>query len=257
LPKKGPRKHLKRLAVPRDWRIPRGRYSWAVRPRSGPHAINRSIPLLNLVKEMLAPNYTAREARRVLFEGKVLVDGVKRQDHKFPVGLMDVISVPATDKFFRVLPLPKRGLDLHPIAKSETNFKLCTVVNKVSVRGGNLQLNLHDGRNILLNKEESEGGLSKIKTHDTLKIEIPNQKVVEVLSYETGTLVLISAGKNVGLIGRVEEIHRPKGTNLKTNVSLKMDDETTVEVPLDYTFAIGKQESAITYPKKENEEIKR
>jgi ribosomal protein S4E len=68
--------------------------------------------------------------------------------------------------------------------------------------------------------------------------------------------VLISAGKNVGLIGRVEEIHRPKGTNLKTNVSLKMDDETTVEVPLDYTFAIGKEKSAISYPKKENGQIK-
>jgi small subunit ribosomal protein S4e len=206
---------------------------------------------------MLSPNYTSREASHVLFEGKVLVDGVKRHDHKFPVGLMDVISVPSNDKFFRVLPLPNRGLDLHPISKNETGFKLCTVINKVSVEGGNLQLNLHDGRNLLIKKEESEGGLAKIKTHDTLKIEIPDQKVIDVLPYETGTLVLISAGKNVGLIGRVEEIHRPKGTNLKTNVSLKMDDETTVEVPLDYTFAIGKEESAISYPNAENEQIKR
>ena len=248
MPKKGPRKHLKRLAVPRDWKIPRGRYSWAVRPRSGPHPIDRSIPLLNLVKELLAPNYSAREARHVLSEGKILVDGIKRSDHKFPVGMMDVISVPATGKFFRVLPLPKRGLDLHPIDKNETGFKLCSVVNKISVGGGSLQLNLHDGRNILINAEESEGELSKIKTHDTLKIEIPNQKVVDVLPYGTGTLVLVSAGKNVGLAGRVKEILRPKGTNLKTNVSLKINDETTVEVPLDYTFAIGREESVISYP---------
>jgi small subunit ribosomal protein S4e len=205
---------------------------------------------------MLAPNYTGREARHVLFEGKVLVDGVERRDYKFPVGLMDVISVPATDKFFRILPLPKRGLDLHPITKSEVGFKLCSVVNKVSVNGGNLQLNLHDGRNILINAEKSEGELSKIKTHDTLKIEIPSQKVVDVLSYETGTLVLVSAGKNVGLVGRVKEIHRPKGTNLKTNVSLEMDNEAIVEVPLDYTFAIGKEESVISLPSAEGQERK-
>jgi small subunit ribosomal protein S4e len=205
---------------------------------------------------MLAPNYTGREARHVLFEGKILVDGVKRRDQKFPVGLMDVVSIPATDKFFRVLPLPKRGLDLHPIAKSETGFKLCSVVNKVSVSGGSLQLNLHDGRNILINAEESEGGLSKIKTHDTLKIEIPNQKVVDVLPYGTGTLVMVSAGKNVGLIGRVKEIHRPKGTSLKTNVTLEMDNQAIVEVPLDYTFAIGKEESVISYPSMEGEQSK-
>ncbi len=257
MPKKGPRKHLKRLAVPRDWRIPRNRYSWAVRPHSGPHPMNSSIPLLNLVREMLAPAYTAREARHVLYEGKVIVDGIKRQDHKFPVGLMDVISIPSTDKFFRVLPLPKRGLDLHPIGKNETGFKLCNVVNKVSVRGDNLQLNLHDGRNILINKEESEGELSKVKTHDTLKIEIPNQKVVDVVPYETGTLVLISGGKNVGLIGRVEEIHKPKGTNLRTNVSLKIDDATTIEVPIDYTFAIGKEEPIISYPQPVNKQTDR
>ncbi len=203
---------------------------------------------------MSARNYTAREARHVLFEGKILVDGVIRKDHKFPVGMMDVVSVPATDRYFRVLPLPKRGLDLHPIAKSETGFKLCSVINKVSVGGGKLQLNLHDGRNILINKEESEGELSKIKTHDSLKIEIPSQKVVDVLPYGTGTLVLVSAGKNVGLTGRVKEIRRPKGTNLKTNVTLKMDDETTVEVPLGYTFAIGREESAISYPNGGNEQ---
>jgi small subunit ribosomal protein S4e len=206
---------------------------------------------------MLAPNYSAREARHVLSEGKILVDGVERKDHKFPVGIMDVVSVPATEKFFRVLPLPKRGLDLHPIAKSETGFKLCSVVNKTSVGGGNLQLNLHDGRNILISAEESEGELSKIKTHDTLKIEIPDQKVVDVLPYGTGTLVLVSAGKNVGLTGRVKEILRPKGTNLKTNVSLKINEETTVEVPLDYTFAIGKEESIISYPSTASEQTNR
>ncbi|WXG42831.1 MAG: 30S ribosomal protein S4e [Promethearchaeati archaeon SRVP18_Atabeyarchaeia-1] len=254
--RKGARRHLKRLAAPRNWRIPRGRYSWAVRPHCGPHPINTSMPLLNLVKLVLAPSYTAREARHVLFQGKVLIDGVKRSDYKFPVGLMDVVSVPATDRVYRILPLPVRGLTLHPIAKTEAGFKLCRVISKVSTRGGNLQINLHDGRNILVKKDEANKELSSVKTHDTLKIEVPSQKIIETVKYEQGTLVLISGGKNVSMIGRVEKIHEPKGANLSTDVSLRISEEKTIEVPRDYTFAIGKEESLISYPKPEEQQDK-
>jgi small subunit ribosomal protein S4e len=254
--RKGARRHLKRLAVPRDWRIPRGRYSWAVRPHCGPHAINKSMPLLNLVKWILAPNYTAREAKHVLLEGKILIDGVKRRDYKFPVGLMDVVSVPATDKTYRVLPLPIRGLGLHPITKSEAEFKLCRVINKVSAKGGDLQINLHDGRNILVKRDEAREDTSNLKTHDTLKIELPTQKIIDTLKYEVGTLVLISGGKNVGMIGRIEKIHEPKGASLTTDVTLRVSDDKTIDVPRDYTFAIGKEELFISYPKPNEEQVK-
>jgi small subunit ribosomal protein S4e len=247
---------MKRLAVPTSWRIPRHGYSWAVRPRSGPHAIDRSIPLLNLVRKNLTQNYVAREVKRVLHEGKVLVDGVTRRDHKFPVGLMDVVKIPAIEKAFRVLPFPARGLDLQPIDKKETEFKLCSVVNKTLVKGGDLQLNLHDGRNVIVRKGESNEELSSVKTHDTLKIEVPTQKIIDVVKYDVGALVLISGGKNVGLGGRIEEINKPKGTSIAASVTLKTDDGTTMEVPLHYTFAIGKKEPLISYPKSGGEQVK-
>jgi len=255
LGRKGPRRHLKRLAAPTDWRIARHQHSWTVRPRSGPHPIDGSIPLLNLVRGTLSPYYVAREARRVLYEGKVLVDGVARRDHKFPVGLMDVITIPIIEKAFRVLPFPRRGLDLQPIQKNEAEFKLCCVVNKTLAKGGDLQLNLHDGRNIIVRKDEANE-LSSIKTHDTLKIEVPTQKIIGIIRYEVGTLVLISGGKNVGLGGRVQGINKPEGTSMTTSVTLKIDDGTTMEIPLNYTFAIGKEEPLISYPKPGGEQIK-
>jgi small subunit ribosomal protein S4e len=247
---------LKRLAAPTDWRIPRHQHSWVVRARPGPHPIDGSIPLLNLVRETLSPNYVAREAKRVLYEGKVLVDGVARRDYKFPVGLMDVVTIPVIERAFRVVPLPKRGLGLQPIEKSEAEFKLCSVVNKTLVKGGDLQVNLHDGRNIVISKDEANEELSKIKTHDTLKIEVPTQKIIDIVRYEVGTLVLISGGKNVGLGGRVQEINKPKGTSMTTSVTLKMDDGTTMEVPLNYTFAIGREAPLISHSKPGGEQIK-
>jgi small subunit ribosomal protein S4e len=256
LGRKGPSRHLKRLAAPTGWRIPRHEHSWTVRTRPGPHPSNESIALLNLVREMLSPNYVAREAKRVLYEGKVLVDGVARRDYKFPVGLMDVVTIPVIGRAFRVVPFPKLGLSLQQIGKSEAEFKLCSVVNKTLVKGGDLQVNLHDGRNIVIRKGKAEEDLSKIETHDTLKIEVPTQKVLDIVRYQVGTIVLVSGGKNVGLSGRVQEINKPKGTSMTTSVTLKMDDGTTMEVPLNYTFAIGKEAPLISYSKPGGEQIK-
>ncbi|WXG45471.1 MAG: 30S ribosomal protein S4e [Candidatus Atabeyarchaeum deiterrae] len=252
--RKGPRKHLKRLAAPRDWRISRHEHYWAVRPRCGPHPLEKSMPLLNIVRETSTPPYAAREAKRALFEGKVLVDGVIRRDHKLPIGLMDVISIPATGKVFRVLPFERRGLGLHPIDKSESGFKLCHLINKTIVKGGNIQLNLHDGRNIIVKKNEAGEEFANIRTHDTLKIELPTQKIMNVVKFEIGTIVLISDGKNIGLSGRIDEIRKPKGTSLVTNVVVKNDEGTEIEVPLNYAFAIGKEQALISYPKSQHSE---
>ena len=90
---------------------------------------------------------TAREAKMIINQGEILVDGTVRKDYKFPVGFMDVIQIPKTGKTYRVLPDEKGRLVLHPISEENQNFKLCRIQNKTTIRGGRQQLNLHDGRN--------------------------------------------------------------------------------------------------------------
>ena len=58
---------------------------------------------------------TRAEAKRVLSEGKILVDGVIRKDLRFPVGLLDVITIPLENVAYRVLLDSKGRLELHKL----------------------------------------------------------------------------------------------------------------------------------------------
>ena len=73
---------------------------------------------------------------------KVLVDGRPVKDRKYPVGFMDVISLPEIKENFRVL-MDKRGKwVLVRISPEEAKFKLSRIENKTTVKGGRTQLNL-------------------------------------------------------------------------------------------------------------------
>ena len=77
-----------------------------------------------------------------------MVDGVVRTDPRFPVGLMDIVEIPDMEKIYRILPKWKKGLVPQEVSKKESSFKLCRIENKTTIKNGNIQLNLHDGRNI-------------------------------------------------------------------------------------------------------------
>src|SRR2546425_585043 len=80
----GPRQ-LKREPSPGFWPIHRKEYTWAPRTRPGPHAREKSLPLMIIVRESLGLANIAKEAIKIISEGKVKVDGVVRRDRRFPV----------------------------------------------------------------------------------------------------------------------------------------------------------------------------
>ena len=95
--------HLKRITVPRSWNIGRKAHFWATKPEPGPHSLEGSVPLVIVLRDYLHVCDTAREARRILGGGKVLLDQRVVRDPKRGVGLMDVISLPAVKTNFRCL----------------------------------------------------------------------------------------------------------------------------------------------------------
>ncbi|UCH01356.1 MAG: 30S ribosomal protein S4e, partial [Candidatus Bathyarchaeota archaeon] len=133
-------KHLKRMPAPKTWPISRKRLKWIVKPTPGPHAIKHSFPLLLMIRDMLAIAKTRKEAQIILSEGNIKVDGIIRRKDDYPIGLMDVIEISKINKAFRLLPVPKKGLILHPINGEEKEYKLCKILNKNIVKKGHLQL---------------------------------------------------------------------------------------------------------------------
>ena len=221
--------HQKRLSAPKTYKIPRKIFKWTVKPSPGPHNKN-AVPLLIVVRDYLQLADTAREARRIIASGEILVDGVPRKDYKFPVGLFDVIKIPKLNKSYRMV-FDEKGRYV-PIEIEDDNLKLYKIVNKTMVKGGKIQLNLFDGTNVL--------GDNSFKTKDSILMEIPEKKIVDHLPFEIGALVMITGGTHAGEIGRIKDykVVRSSSPNLVT-VEVEGKELTTIE---DYIFVIGKKD---------------
>ena len=235
----GSRKHLKRFKAPKHWPIHPKENKWTTKPNAGPHAIEGSLPLLLIVRDILGVADNAREAKRIINTGEILVDGRARKDYKFPVGFMDVIEIPKSEKVYRVLPDEKGRLILYPIAAENKDFKLCKITDKTTIRGGKTQLNLHDGRNQVADNEYIVG--------DVVILKVPEQEITDRIVFEKGTIGLITGGKHTGEIGRINKINITK-SSMSNTVEMETEDKKTFLTLKDYVFVIGKEEPAIALP---------
>lgn len=236
--KMGSRKHLKRYKAPKHWPIHPKENKWTVKPNAGPHTIEESLPLLLVVRDILGVADNSREAKRIINNGDILVDGRIRKDYKYPVGFMDVIEIPKTESVYRVLPDEKGRLILHPIPEENREFKLCKITDKTTIKGGKTQLNLHDGRCHLDDK---------YKVGDVIILKVPDQEVKGVINFEEGTIGLITGGKHTGEIGRIKEINITR-SSMPNTVEMETEDKKVFLTLKDYVFVIGKEEPVITLP---------
>src|SRR5207247_2609430 len=188
---------LKREPAPGFWPIRRKEMAWAPMTRPGPHRRDRSLPLVIVIREILGYARTAKEAIHIISTGRVKVDRVVRRDHRFPVGLMDVLEIEGSPQSFRVLPRPDKGLTAVPIEKGESGFKLCKIVGKKTVEGGRTQLNFHDGRNLILQaREPRQKPGEEYAVGGAIQLGIPEQKIVGHIPFQQGALGLFVAGRN-------------------------------------------------------------
>ncbi|MBN1454677.1 MAG: 30S ribosomal protein S4e [Methanomicrobia archaeon] len=196
-------KHQKRIAAPRSWKIARKTSKWVVSSRPGPHPTDTSMPLLMIVRDMLQLADNSREAKRILRDGNVIVNGTVRKEHKFPVGVFDILSIPLIKAHYLVLLDKNDRLALVGIDEAAASKKLCRVNGKRMVKGGRTQLNCHDGRNFIMDEAGAE-----IHTHDSLLISIPDNKIMEHYRYKEGSQVVVIGGRHSAQTGEIEEIKR-------------------------------------------------
>ncbi len=244
----GSLRHIRRAATPAFWPIRRKGYVWAVKPRAGPHPIARSIPLSIVLRDMLGTVKNLREARRIIAERKIAVDGRVVTDYKFPVGLMDVVEIIPEEKFMRMVPHPVKVMTLIEIDEEEAGFKPARIKRKQTVRGGHIQLTFHDGRNYLVRVKDPRNPVeAPYRVFDTVKLAIPKEQILEHIPFEPGVLGVVVDGANVGFIGTIKSINRVfKRRNAL--VELEGENGEIVRTILDYVFPIGREEPIIRLP---------
>lgn len=197
--RKGRKRVQKRIAAPRQWKIERKGHKFATKTIPGSHAIQKSIPLSIAIKEILGLAKNQKEVKFILKNGNIKVDGIMRKEKGFPIGLFDLVEIEKIGKKFRTI-IDSKGRITLKEEKKEKKEKLCKVKQKTILKKGKTQLTTHDNRNILTEEKE-------IKIGDTIKITVPEQKIIKKISMEEGSQVLVIGGKHVGETAKIIKIH--------------------------------------------------
>jgi small subunit ribosomal protein S4e len=234
--KKGGRNKLKRVAAPRTWDIPRKKGRFVFKPLAGTHPIESSYPLGVVVRDLARMAESGKELKYIMHNGKVLVDGKARESPSFPVGLFNVVTIPAEDTAYRLVPSPK-GLVLAKIAQGESGRKLCSVHTKTKVRGGLIQYGLHDGRSVL-------DQTLNLTLGDAVLLEVPSQKVLGQVKLAKGSVGLILTGERAGQLGKITDVK--KGTISREKMVKISLPSGAAEIPSRLVFPVGTTEPMIT-----------
>lgn len=193
------KRHLKSIAAPKSWILPRIRGKFTLRPQHSGHPYAAGLPLGLLMRDTLKQAATMAEVRKLLATREVLVDGRRRKDHRFLVGLFDVLSFPALSKNYRVVLDVKGKIVIREIPATETSLKPGKIMGKTMLTGGKIQYHLHDGKNI-----GATTGLAAVG--DTLLLMLPALAVKQVLPMTPGARIFLMGGKYQGSTGILREI---------------------------------------------------
>ncbi len=222
--------HLKRIAAPRTWVLDRKTSTFATRPNPGGHPLRYGLPLGIILRDYLHLALTMTEVRKLLRTQEVFVDGRRRTDHRFIVGLFDVLTLPAVKKAYRVVLDPKGRLAITNIPQSESTRKPCKVLGKTALPKGKLQYHLHDGKNISTIPSANVG--------DTLVVSLPTLTVEEILPLHPGALVFLTDGKHSGDQGMLKMLERGQAVYTKNG--------RDVETSRAYLFVVGPAKSTLS-----------
>jgi small subunit ribosomal protein S4e len=179
---------------------------FAPRPSTGPHKLRECIPVVLLIRNRLKFATTYQEAKVIMKNRSIKIDGKTRTDMRYPCGYQDVLSIEKIDKHFRLLHDTKGRFILNKISPQEATYKLCRVKKISTGNRGIPYLVTHDNRTIRFPDP-------LIKPSDTVKVDLATNKIVEFIKFEVGNTCAITAGHNIGRVGVIKHTEKHPGSH--------------------------------------------
>jgi len=204
--------------------------TYAPRPSPGPHKLRESLPLTVFLRNRLKYALTGREVTSIVNQRLIKVDGKVRTDTGYPTGFMDVVSIDKTGEYFRLLYDVKGRFTIHRITKEEGAYKLLKVRRVALGSGAVPYIVTHDGRTIRYPDP-------LIKVNDTVKYDIEQGKIVDYVKFDTGNIVMVTGGRNMGRSGVI--IHRERHMGGFDIVHVKDSLDRTFATRVTNIFVIG------------------
>ncbi|WP_137288174.1 30S ribosomal protein S4e [Natronorubrum halophilum] len=210
-------KHQKRLSVPKSWPVERKTETFTVKAGAGPHG-KEGVPLVVLLRDVLGYVDSKKEARYALSEDAILINGEPINDEQRPIGMFDIVGFPGRAEYYRVFPDEGGRLALTEIDEEAAGSRLGKIAGKQQTSGGDTQLTLHDGTNVLL--EDA----SDYNTNDSVVVDNEDKSIVAHFPFEEGALVTAVRGNHGGKIGEIDAIDITPGSGPNT-IGVSMDDD--------------------------------
>ncbi|MEK6839814.1 MAG: 30S ribosomal protein S4e, partial [Nanoarchaeota archaeon] len=116
-----------------------------------------------------------------------------------------------------------KKLDTDPKEKS------CKIIGKHTLRKKKIQINLYDGKNIVVDKDSYKVG-------DT--VIVAEGKIKRHIKLEKGSLIYLTGGKHIGKVGKLIDITKFKG--MENDRIIMETKEGKIETLKDYVFVIEK-----------------
>jgi len=197
-----------------------------------------------LLRNRLKYAFSGQEAIKICRDksGNIKVDNKVRRDPRFPLGIMDVVSLPKTGENFRILYDIKGRFQAVKIDAKEASFKLCKVKRKVLGKNKIPYIVTHDGRTIRYPHPD-------IKKNDTVKLNLETGEIESAVKFENGAQVFVTGGNNIGRVGQLMHIEHHPGTYEIVHIRDSKGHSFATRLSNVFTIGEGKKGSLIKLPK--------
>jgi len=135
----------------------------------------------------------------------IKVDGKIRRDPRFPLGIMDVVTIEKTNENFRILVDTKGRFLPHRVDQKEAGFKLCKVIRKRIGKAKVPHIVTHDGRTIRYPHPD-------VQINDCVKYDLEKREISGIVKFQNNAIVMITGGNNIGRIGTLQSLEKHPGS---------------------------------------------
>lgn len=231
--------HLKRLNAPDSWHIAKKTTKFITKTAPGPHNAN-AMPIAVWLRDHMQYARNMKEVKQILSQKDVIINGRPCRDPKMGIGIFDIIAMPKINKYYRIL-RDKAGRHISVEIDAEAaKSRLVKIRNKTVITGGQVQLNLRDGANILADNTYKAG--------DSIEVSLEPETRFKILShfpFAVGNVAMIIGGKHSGKVARIVDIVKMPGSVPNKILLEDMKSGAKFDTIAPYIYMVGQQTSAI------------
>lgn len=203
--------HNTRNEMPNSWPIARKGTKYF---SMSSHANRKGIPVAIVLRDILKIVKTMKEARYLLLNKEVKINGKARKEEKFPINLFDILTIEKLNKNYELV-IDGKKVKFKEISAKDATKKTVKIIGKVLLTKNKMQINLADGSNYIMKEQFAVG--------DSVIINLKENKIEKIIALKDGAKVFVMSGKHSGKQGKVIESKKEKGEYI-----IKFEDEEAV-----------------------------